>query len=81
MPLYASAASRDPLLTCVNDSILEVALNSSDEEASNALFQAFNASPDTAAQEGVESVVELMFPSDYSGSVFGEEYSSHVVFF
>ena len=81
MPLYASAASRDSLLTCVNDSILEVALDSSDEEASNARFRAFNASLDTAAQEGAESVVELMFPSDYSGSVFGEEYSNHVVFF
>ena len=70
MPLYASAASRDPLLACVNDSILEVALNSSDEEASNALFQAFNASLDAAAQEGAESVVELLFPSDYIGVSF-----------
>ena len=73
MPLYASAASRDPLLTCVNDSILEVALNSSDEKASNALFQAFNASLDAAAKEGAESVVELLFPSDYMGSAFGAE--------
>ncbi len=73
MPLYASAASRDPLLTCVNDSILEVALNSSDEKASNALFQAFNASLDAAAKEGAESVVELLFPSDYTGSAFGAE--------
>jgi hypothetical protein len=73
MPLYASAASRDTLLACVNDSLLEVALNSSDEEASKALFQAFNASLDAAAQEGAEAVVELLFPSDYFGSVFGEE--------
>ena len=73
MPLYASAASRDTLLACVNDSLLEGALNSSDEEASKALFQAFNASLDAAAQEGAGAVVELLFPSDYFGSVFGKE--------
>jgi len=49
MPLYASAASKDTLLACVNDSLLEVALNSSDEEASKVLFQAFNASLDAAS--------------------------------
>jgi hypothetical protein len=73
MPLYASATSRDPLLICINDSVLEDALNSSDKEASNALSQAFNASLDAAAQEGAEAVVELLFPSGYSGSIFGEE--------
>lgn len=73
MPLYASTPSRDALLTCVNDSMLEASLNASDEEASTALFQAFNASLDAAALEGAEKTVELLFPSDYSGSVFGEE--------
>jgi hypothetical protein len=73
MPLYAVAPSRNPLLACVNDSILEAALNASDEEASKVLFQAFNASLDAAALEGAETAVELFLPSDYSGSVFGEE--------
>lgn len=73
MPLYACAPSKDVLFACVNDSMLEASLNASDEEASIALFQAFNASLDAAALEGAETVVELLFPSDYSGSVFGEE--------
>ena len=73
MPLYAGAPSRDSILACVNDSVLEASLNLSDEEASTALFQAFNASLDAAALEGAETAVELLFPSDYSGSVFGEE--------
>ena len=33
MPLYASTPSKDVLLACVNDSVLEASLNSSDEEA------------------------------------------------
>jgi hypothetical protein len=73
MPLYAGAPSRDVLLACVNDSVLEASLNASDEEASTELFQAFNASLDAAVLEGAETAVELLFPSDYSGSVFGEE--------
>ncbi|WP_229390168.1 hypothetical protein [Methanosarcina sp. DH2] len=73
MPLYACTPSKDVLFACVNDSMLEASLNASDEEASMALFQAFNASLDAAALEGAETVVELLFPSDYSGSVFGEE--------
>ncbi|AKB19423.1 hypothetical protein [Methanosarcina sp. WWM596] len=73
MPLYASAPSKDALLVCVNDSVLEASLNASDEEASTALFQAFHASLDAAALEGAGTVVELLFPSDYSGSVFGED--------
>jgi hypothetical protein len=73
MPLYASNPSRDTLLACVNDSVLEASLNSSDEEASKALFQAFNASLEAAAQEGANEAVGLLFPSDYSGSVFGGE--------
>ena len=73
MPLYASAPSKDSLLACVNDSMLEASLNASDEEASTALIQAFNASLDAAALGGAETAVELIFPSDYSGSVFGEE--------
>ncbi|AKB75762.1 hypothetical protein MSLAZ_2501 [Methanosarcina lacustris Z-7289] len=73
MPLYAIAPSKDSLLSCVNDSMLEASLNASDEEASTALFQAFNASLDAAALEGAETAVELLFPSDYSGSVFGGE--------
>ncbi len=73
MPLYASASSKDALLSCVNDSMLEASLNASDKEASTALFQAFNASLDAAALEGAETAVELLFPSDYSGSVFGGE--------
>jgi len=73
MPLYASAPSKDALLACVNDSVLEASLNASEEEASTALFQAFNASLDAAALEGEETAIELLFPSDYLGSVFGEE--------
>lgn len=73
MPLYAGTPSRDSILACVNDSVLEASLNASDEEASVALFQAFNASLDAAALEGAETAVELLFPLDYSGSVFGEE--------
>jgi hypothetical protein len=73
MPLYTGAPSKDVFFGCVNDSVLEASLNASDEEASTALFQAFNASLDAAALEGSETAVELLFPSDYSGSVFGEE--------
>jgi len=73
MPLYANSPSRDSLLVCVNDSILEASLNSSEEEDSTALFRAFNSSLDAAALEGAETAVYLLFPSDYSGSVFGEE--------
>ncbi len=73
MPLYAGVPSRDSLLACVNDSMLEASLNASDEEASKTLLQAFNASLDAAALEGAETAVELLFPSDYTGSVFGEE--------
>jgi len=73
MPLYVSVPSRDSLLACVNDSVLEASRNASDEDASRELFRAFNASLDTAALEGAETIVELLFPSDYSGSVFGEE--------
>ncbi|WP_261789027.1 DUF7284 family protein [Methanosarcina siciliae] len=73
MPLYVSVPSRDSLLSCVNDSVLEASLNASNEEASRELFRAFNASLDAAALEGAETVVGLIFPSDYSGSVFGEE--------
>lgn len=73
MPLYANSPSRDSLLACVNDSILEASLNSSEEEDSTALFRAFNSSLDAAALEGAETAVDLLFPSDYSGSVFGEE--------
>lgn len=73
MPLYAGTPSRGPILACVNDSVLETSLNTSDEGVSTFLSQAFNASLDAAALEGAETAVELLFPSDYSGSVFGEE--------
>ena len=73
MPLYTVTPSRGSLLACVDDSLLEASLNASDEEASTALFQAFNSSLDAAALEGAETAVELLFPSDYSESVFGEE--------
>lgn len=73
MPLYDSAPSKAALLDSVNDSVLETSLNSSDEEASKILFQAFNASLDTAALEGAQVVTGLLFPSDYFGSGFGEE--------
>ncbi len=73
MPLYDSAPSKAALLDSVNDSVLETSLNSSDEEASKILFQAFNASLDAAALEGAEVVTGLLFPSDYFGSGFGEE--------
>lgn len=73
MPLYTGAPSRDTFIACVNDSVLEDSLNASDENASKVLSQAFNASLDVAALEGAETAIELLFPSDYSGSVFGEE--------
>ncbi|AKB79767.1 hypothetical protein MSHOH_3284 [Methanosarcina horonobensis HB-1 = JCM 15518] len=73
MPLYEGTPSKDSLLACINDSLLEDSLNSSDEEASTALSQAFNVSLDAAALEGAETAVELLFPSDYSGPVFGGE--------
>lgn len=73
MPLYTSTPSRDPLFVCVNDSVLEAALNSSDEEAARTLSEAFNASLDAAALEGAGTVIGLLFPSEYTGSVFGEE--------
>ena len=73
MPLYANAPSKDALRACVNDSVLEASLNSSSEEASRLLFQAFNSCLDTAAQEGAEVTVGLLFPSDYSGTGFEEE--------
>lgn len=73
MPLYASSPSRNALLACVNDSVLETALNSSDEETSKELSQAFNTSLDAAAQEGAQVVVGLLFPADYFGSAFGSE--------
>ena len=73
MPLYASTPSRDALLVCVNDSLLEATLNSSDGEASKELFQAFNDSLDAAAQEGSQAVVGLLFPTDYMGSAFGAD--------
>lgn len=73
IPLYAATPSRDSIFSCVNDSVLEASLNASDEKASTALFQAFNASLDAAALEGAEIAVKLLFPSDYSGSGFGEE--------
>lgn len=73
MPLYASTPSKTVLLAPVNDSVLEASLNSSDEEASNILFQAFNSSLDAAALEGAEVVTGMLFPSDYFGSGFGQE--------
>ena len=73
MPLYASTPSRDVLLACVNDSVLEASLNSSDEKAGKVLIEAFNASLDAAALEGTEAVLGLLFPSDYFGSGFGQE--------
>lgn len=73
MPLYSSSLSKAALLDSVNDSVLETSLNSSDEEASKILFQAFNASLDAAALEGAEVLTGLLFPSDYFGSGFGEE--------
>jgi hypothetical protein len=73
MPLYASTPSKAALLASINDSVLEASLNSSDEKASKILFQAFNASLDAAALEGAKAVTGLLFPSDYFGSVFGDE--------
>lgn len=73
MPSYASPPSKAALLDSVNDSVLETSMNSSNEEASKILFQAFNASLDAAALEGAEVLTGLLFPSDYFGSGFGEE--------
>ena len=73
MPLYASTPPGMLSLPAVNDSVLEASLNSSDEEAGKMLIEAFNASLDAAALEGTEAVLGLLFPSDYFGSVFGEE--------
>lgn len=73
MPLYAGNPPRDTLLACVNDSRLEAALNTSDRAASLELSEAFNDSLDAAAQEGAQSVVGLLLPSDLTGSAFGTE--------
>ncbi|MGB9941335.1 hypothetical protein [Methanosarcina sp.] len=73
MPFYASTPSKAALLASINDSVLEISLNSSDEEAGKLLFEAFNDSLDAAALEGAEALIGLIFPSDYFGSVFGEE--------
>lgn len=67
MPLYAGTPSRTSLLACVNDSVLEAALNSSNAEVSRNLSHAFNTSLDIAAQEGAEVIVGLLFPTDYTG--------------
>lgn len=73
MPLFTGTPSRTSLLSCVNDSVLETALNSSDEEASQNLSRAFNTSLDAAAQEGAQVVVGLLFPTDYTGFAAGSD--------
>ena len=73
MPLYTGTPSRTTLIACVNDSVLETALNSSDAESSQNLSHAFNTSLDAAAKEGAQVVVGLLFPTDYSGFAAGSE--------
>ncbi|MDQ1251784.1 MAG: hypothetical protein QG646_895 [Euryarchaeota archaeon] len=73
MPLYTGTPSKTTLIACVNDSVLETALNSSDAEASQNLSHAFNTSLDAAAREGAQVVVGLLFPTDYSGFTAGSD--------
>jgi hypothetical protein len=76
MPLYATAPSKDALLACVNDSLLAASLNSTNstgEKTLRSLNDAFLSCFDVAAQQGAEEVLELIFLSDYSGMVLGDE--------
>lgn len=73
MPLYATAPSKDALLASVNDSLLAASLNSSDEKTFRMLSDSLDSCLDVAAQQGAEEVLELIFLSDYSGKVLGDE--------
>ena len=78
MPPFTASPSKEALLFCVNDAVLENALNetaltASNETGKERLSKAFSESLDTAAEEGAIVVEELLFPSEYFGSVFGEE--------
>lgn len=87
MPPFTTSPSKEGLLLCVNDSVLETVFNASNETALNTsnesslnasnemrkerLSKAFSESLDAAAGEGATVVEELLFPSEYFGSVFG----------
>lgn len=73
MPLYVDTPSKEPLLACVNDSVLEtVFLASSDEKAARILGRAFDDCLDAAAEKGSEELIGLLFTQDYAGSVLEE---------
>ncbi len=73
MPPNTYAPSREAIFNCVSDSVLESSLNTSDAEAAENLSMDFDFVLDAAALEGARAVSELLFPSEYFGSVFGEE--------
>lgn len=73
MPPCAYAPSREAVFSPVSDPVLENSLNASGEEAAENLSTAFDSVLDAAAHEGARAVSELLFPSEYFGSVFGED--------
>lgn len=75
MPLYVNTPSKDTLFACVNDSVLQTSLNSSDKKAKKILKQGFSNCLDSAAQAGADEILGLLFSSDYSGSIFEKETS------
>ncbi|MGB9926863.1 MAG: hypothetical protein ACPK85_00500 [Methanosarcina sp.] len=75
MPLYVNTPSKDTLFACVNDSVLQTSLNSSDKKAKKILNQGFSNYLDSAAQAGADEIIGLLFSSDYSGSIFEKETS------
>lgn len=84
MPSYVNTPSKEPLLACVNDSVLETAsLASSDKKAARILGQAFDDCLDAAAEKGSEEVIGLLFTQDYAGSVLeeGAEESFHTLLY
>lgn len=73
MPSYVNTPSKEPLLACVNDSMLETtSLASSDKKAARILGQAFDDCLDAAAEKGSEELIGLLFTQDYAGSVLEE---------
>ena len=73
MPPCAYVPSREAVFIPVSDPVLETSLNASGEESTENLSMAFDSVLDVAALEGARAVSELLFPSEYFGSVFGDD--------
>ncbi|WP_440954656.1 hypothetical protein ACSAZK_13730 [Methanosarcina sp. Mfa9] len=73
MPPGTYAPSKEAILSPVSDTVLVSSLNVSEGEAAENLSVAFDSVLDAAALEGARAVSELLFPSEYFGSVFGED--------